>query len=69
RSLKENVIMGHLISAGTGLSQFKSLAVEDPEEEEMTLSEARDSLELEAQQSAAKAEADGTHGEAEMTAR
>ncbi len=34
RSLKENVIMGHLISAGTGLSQFKSLAVEDPETEE-----------------------------------
>jgi DNA-directed RNA polymerase subunit beta' len=34
RSLKENVIMGHLISAGTGLSTYKYLAVEDPTEED-----------------------------------
>ena len=34
RSLKENVIMGHLISAGTGMSQFKHLAVEEPADEE-----------------------------------
>ena len=34
RSLKENVIMGHLISAGTGLNDFKYLAVEEPAEED-----------------------------------
>jgi len=34
RSLKENVIMGHLISAGTGLNEFKHLAVEEPAEED-----------------------------------
>jgi DNA-directed RNA polymerase subunit beta' len=34
RSLKENVIMGHLISAGTGLNDFKNLAVEEPAEED-----------------------------------
>jgi len=34
RSLKENVIMGHLISAGTGLSEFKHLAVEEPADED-----------------------------------
>ena len=34
RSLKENVIMGHLISAGTGLSRLKHLAVEEPEEDD-----------------------------------
>jgi DNA-directed RNA polymerase subunit beta' len=34
RSLKENVIMGHLISAGTGLSEFKYLAVEEPSVED-----------------------------------
>ena len=34
RSLKENVIMGHLISAGTGLNDFKHLAVEEPAEED-----------------------------------
>jgi DNA-directed RNA polymerase subunit beta' len=33
RSLKENVIMGHLISAGTGLSQLRHLVVEPPEDE------------------------------------
>ena len=32
RSLKENVILGHLISAGTGLPQYRNLAVEDPGE-------------------------------------
>lgn len=34
RSLKENVIMGHLISAGTGLGEFRHLAVEEPAEED-----------------------------------
>ena len=34
RSLKENVIMGHLISAGTGLNEFKHLAVQEPAEED-----------------------------------
>ncbi len=34
RSLKENVIMGHLISAGTGLSDFKYLTVQEPAEED-----------------------------------
>ena len=34
RSLKENVIMGHLISAGTGMTEFKHLAVEEPAEED-----------------------------------
>jgi len=34
RSLKENVIMGHLISAGTGMPEFKHLAVEEPAEED-----------------------------------
>jgi DNA-directed RNA polymerase subunit beta' len=34
RSLKENVIMGHLISAGTGLSHLKHLVVDGPEDEE-----------------------------------
>ena len=34
RSLKENVIMGHLISAGTGLNEFKHLAVEEPADED-----------------------------------
>ncbi len=37
RSLKENVIMGHLISAGTGLSEYKYLAVEDPAEEDQRI--------------------------------
>ena len=31
--LKENVIMGHLIPAGTGLSRFGSLSIERPEPE------------------------------------
>jgi DNA-directed RNA polymerase subunit beta' len=34
RSLKENVIMGHLISAGTGLVDFKHLTVQEPAEED-----------------------------------
>jgi len=34
RSLKENVIMGHLISAGTGLNDFKFLAVEETADED-----------------------------------
>ena len=32
-SLKENVIMGHLISAGTGLSRYKHLVVQTPTDE------------------------------------
>jgi len=32
--LKENVIMGHLIPAGTGLTKYRSLVVEPPEDEE-----------------------------------
>jgi DNA-directed RNA polymerase subunit beta' len=31
--LKENVVMGHLIPAGTGIKKFKSLAIEMPEVE------------------------------------
>ncbi len=36
--LKENVVMGHLIPAGTGVKKYKSLAIEmpEPEEEEVT---------------------------------
>ncbi len=37
RSLKENVIMGHLISAGTGQTQYKHLAVEDPADEDLRI--------------------------------
>jgi DNA-directed RNA polymerase subunit beta' len=33
-SLKENVIMGHLISAGTGLSRYKHLVLQPRETEE-----------------------------------
>ncbi len=60
RSLKENVIMGHLISAGTGLSEFKSLAVEDPETEESLITDALAALELAAAQ---KAELEGEEPE------
>ena len=58
RSLKENVIMGHLISAGTGLTKYNSLAVEDPGEtgEDDAILDAVEALELAAQQ-AAEAEA------------
>jgi DNA-directed RNA polymerase subunit beta' len=34
KGLKENVIMGHLIPAGTGLSKYRELEVEGPVEEE-----------------------------------
>jgi len=53
RSLKENVIMGHLISAGTGMAEYKSLAVADPEEEELMITDAIAALELAAQQQVA----------------
>ena len=43
-SLKENVIMGHLISAGTGLGKYKNLAVEDPEHEDDTIIDAVEQL-------------------------
>lgn len=33
RGLKENVIMGHLIPAGTGISKYKTIIVEPPEDE------------------------------------
>ncbi|PID80719.1 DNA-directed RNA polymerase subunit beta' [bacterium DOLZORAL124_64_63] len=46
RSLKENVIMGHLISAGTGLTQYKHLAVEDPADEDMRIIEGIHQAEL-----------------------
>ncbi|RKZ19077.1 DNA-directed RNA polymerase subunit beta' [bacterium] len=46
RSLKENVIMGHLISAGTGLSDFKHLAVEDPADEDNNIIEGIEMHEL-----------------------
>ena len=50
RSLKENVIMGHLISAGTGMAEYKSLAVSDPEAEEGLITDAIAAMELAAQQ-------------------
>jgi DNA-directed RNA polymerase subunit beta' len=43
-SLKENVIMGHLISAGTGLGKYKNLAVEDPEHEDDAIIDAVEQL-------------------------
>ena len=33
RGLKENVIMGRLIPAGTGLRKYKDISVIEPEEE------------------------------------
>jgi DNA-directed RNA polymerase subunit beta' len=52
RGLKENVIMGRLIPAGTGLPQYRevdiNLAVEFEEEEELPLLEAPASPEIEA---------------------
>jgi len=65
RSLKENVIMGHLISAGTGLNKYKSLAVEDPEldGEDIRIQEAYAALELAAQQ----AELEGAAAEGEVS--
>jgi len=71
RSLKENVIMGHLISAGTGLSQFKNLAVEDPEEEDDHIIDAIEQLEAMAAAKAAAGEIDdeaGLEAEAESEA-
>ncbi|MHB8078413.1 MAG: DNA-directed RNA polymerase subunit beta' [Candidatus Krumholzibacteriia bacterium] len=50
RSLKENVIMGHLISAGTGMAELKALAVSDPEVEEALITDALAAMELAAQQ-------------------
>jgi len=48
RSLKENVIMGHLISAGTGLPSYKTLMVEDPDQdlEEEGILDAIEQLEI-----------------------
>jgi len=43
-SLKENVIMGHLISAGTGLTRYQNLAVEDPDEEDPSILDAVEQL-------------------------
>ncbi|MBC8426776.1 hypothetical protein H8E07_21900, partial [bacterium] len=59
RSLKENVIMGHLISAGTGLTKYKSLAIEDPELdiEDYRIQEAYAEMELAAQRAELEAEA------------
>jgi DNA-directed RNA polymerase subunit beta' len=62
-SLKENVIMGHLISAGTGLTRYKNLAVEDPEDEDDSIVEAVEQLRA----LAAAAEAAGEQ-QAEMAA-
>ena len=56
RSLKENVIMGHLISAGTGLSEFKHLAVEEPVDEDERIIEGIHAHELAAEAEAAAAE-------------
>ena len=65
RSLKENVIMGHLISAGTGLPKYNTLAVDEPVEnqEDDSILEALDALELAVQQ-AADVEADAERGDA-----
>jgi len=65
RSLKENVIMGHLISAGTGLPKYNTLAVDEPVEnqEDDSILEAIEALELAVQQ-AADVEADAEHGDA-----
>jgi len=53
-SLKENVIMGHLISAGTGLARYKNLSVEDPEDEDESILDAVEQMRLmaEAQEAA-----------------
>jgi DNA-directed RNA polymerase subunit beta' len=70
RSLKENVIMGHLISAGTGLSGFKHLAVEDPEQEDAMIQEGREAIQRASEEAAAAVQAqqeieDTSTGEAE----
>ncbi len=59
-SLKENVIMGHLISAGTGLTRYKNLAVDDPENEDDAIIEAVE--QLRAMAAAAEAAGDGDSG-------
>ncbi|MBE0565128.1 MAG: DNA-directed RNA polymerase subunit beta' [Krumholzibacteria bacterium] len=58
RSLKENVIMGHLISAGTGLGDFKYLAVQEPADEDPHIIEGIELHEL----AAAAAEAAAAEG-------
>jgi len=65
RSLKENVIMGHLISAGTGLPKYNTLAVDEPVEnqEDDSILEALEALELAVQQ-ATDVEADAERGDA-----
>jgi DNA-directed RNA polymerase subunit beta' len=68
RSLKENVIMGHLISAGTGLNEFKNLAVEEPAEEDERIIDGIHEHELAAVAAAAlaaemEAEAEAAGGE------
>ncbi|MDX2472946.1 MAG: DNA-directed RNA polymerase subunit beta', partial [Candidatus Krumholzibacteria bacterium] len=68
RSLKENVIMGHLISAGTGLAEFKNLAVEEPAEEDERIIDGIHEHELAAVAAAAmaaemEAEAEAAGGE------
>jgi len=68
RSLKENVIMGHLISAGTGLSKFKTLALEDPESEEHAIIDALEALEFAAQQAATEGVEEAVTDEAEASA-
>jgi DNA-directed RNA polymerase subunit beta' len=64
RSLKENVIMGHLISAGTGLPKYKTLAVEDPslEDEDFRIIEAIEQRELADHQTALELEEFGDDG-------
>jgi DNA-directed RNA polymerase subunit beta' len=51
KGLKENVIMGHLIPAGTGITRYRSLNVERPEGEDedfkMTVDDERLELEIE----------------------
>jgi DNA-directed RNA polymerase subunit beta' len=51
RSLKENVIMGHLISAGTGLPEYQLMAIDDPgsDDEDQELLLAEQELEIAAQ--------------------
>jgi hypothetical protein len=58
--------MGHLISAGTGLTQFKTLAVSDPDDEDPNIIEAVSALEL-ATQEAAVLEEGAAGGEAEAS--
>jgi DNA-directed RNA polymerase subunit beta' len=68
RSLKENVIMGHLISAGTGLNEFKHLAVEEPVDEDDRIIRGIEEHELAAAlaaEMAAEMEAEAEAGSAE----